>query len=137
MKPTGSIVIINANILTLDPGRATASALAVQDGVIVALGDENEVAPFCAGSSKVDAGGATVTPGMIDTHVHFALTSLGLFAVDASGVPDVSTVLQRIATAAKSLPRDGLVLVNGEVAVEDEKPTGKLAGRAVRHPVKP
>ena len=29
-----------------------------------------------------------------------------------------------------------LVLVNGQIAVEDEKPTGKLAGRAIRHPVK-
>ena len=29
-----------------------------------------------------------------------------------------------------------LVLVNGQVAVEDEKPTDKLAGRAIRHPVK-
>jgi len=29
-----------------------------------------------------------------------------------------------------------LVLVNGQIAVEDEKPTEKLAGRAVRHPVK-
>lgn len=27
-----------------------------------------------------------------------------------------------------------LLLVNGEVAVENEKPTGKLAGRAIRHP---
>jgi N-acyl-D-amino-acid deacylase len=30
-----------------------------------------------------------------------------------------------------------LVLVNGQIAVEDEKPTDKLAGRAIRHPVKP
>ena len=29
-----------------------------------------------------------------------------------------------------------LVLVNGQVAVENEKPTDKLAGRAIRHPVK-
>lgn len=29
-----------------------------------------------------------------------------------------------------------LVLVNGEVAVENEKPTDKLAGRAIRHPIK-
>lgn len=28
------------------------------------------------------------------------------------------------------------VLVNGELAVEGEKPTGKLAGKAIRHPVK-
>jgi N-acyl-D-aspartate/D-glutamate deacylase len=28
-----------------------------------------------------------------------------------------------------------LLLVNGEVAVENEKPTGKLGGRAVRHPL--
>jgi N-acyl-D-amino-acid deacylase len=30
-----------------------------------------------------------------------------------------------------------LVLVNGQIAVEDEKPTDKLAGKAIRHPVKP
>jgi N-acyl-D-aspartate/D-glutamate deacylase len=29
------------------------------------------------------------------------------------------------------------VFVNGELAVENEKPTGKLAGKAIRHPVKP
>jgi N-acyl-D-aspartate/D-glutamate deacylase len=29
-----------------------------------------------------------------------------------------------------------LVLVNGQIAVENEKPTEKLAGRAIRHPVK-
>jgi N-acyl-D-aspartate/D-glutamate deacylase len=29
-----------------------------------------------------------------------------------------------------------LVLVNGQIAVENEKPTDKLAGRAIRHPVK-
>ena len=29
-----------------------------------------------------------------------------------------------------------LVLVNGQVAVENEKPTDKLSGRAIRHPVK-
>jgi N-acyl-D-amino-acid deacylase len=27
-----------------------------------------------------------------------------------------------------------LLLVNGDVAVENEKPTGNLAGRAIRHP---
>jgi N-acyl-D-amino-acid deacylase len=30
-----------------------------------------------------------------------------------------------------------LVLVNGQIAVEDEQPTDKLAGRAIRHPAKP
>jgi len=30
-----------------------------------------------------------------------------------------------------------LVLVNGQIAVENERPTDKLAGRAIRHPVKP
>jgi len=30
-----------------------------------------------------------------------------------------------------------VVLVNGQIAVEDERPTEKLAGRAIRHPVKP
>jgi N-acyl-D-aspartate/D-glutamate deacylase len=29
-----------------------------------------------------------------------------------------------------------LVLVNGQISVENEKPTDKLAGKAIRHPVK-
>ena len=51
---------------------------------------------------------------------------------DSATFRDVATYEKPLqwATGAK------LVLVNGQIAVEDEKPTDKLAGRAIRHPVK-
>jgi len=51
---------------------------------------------------------------------------------DPARFRDVATYEKPLqwATGAK------LVLVNGQVAVDDEKPTEKLAGRAIRHPVR-
>lgn len=116
MRATDSVVIVNANILTLDAAQPRASALAVQDGVVVAVGDA--AAGFgsttAAGGRRVlDVRGATVVPGMIDTHVHFSLTGLGLFAVDLAGVADVGAALARIAAGANRMPPDALVLGMG------------------------
>jgi N-acyl-D-aspartate/D-glutamate deacylase len=55
-----------------------------------------------------------------------------IVAFDPAKFRDVATFEKPLqwATGAK------FVLVNGQLAVEDEKPTGKLAGKAIRHPVK-
>lgn len=48
-----------------------AQALAIKNGVIVAVGDEAAVAPFKAATTQVlDLRGATVVPGLHDMHVH-------------------------------------------------------------------
>ena len=41
------LAIVGARIRTLDPVRPWASALAVQDGVIVAVGDADDVRQVC------------------------------------------------------------------------------------------
>ena len=47
------------------------AAMAVESGVIVALGDEAAVAPFKGAATKViDLQGAAVLPGLHDMHVH-------------------------------------------------------------------
>jgi predicted amidohydrolase YtcJ len=113
VRTTGSIVVRNANIITLEPAQPRAHALAVRDGVIVAVGDDDAVAPYLADSRVIDAAGATVVPGLIDTHVHFTLTGLGLFAVDLGGVPSLATALERIAASASSQTPGSLVLALG------------------------
>jgi N-acyl-D-amino-acid deacylase len=51
---------------------------------------------------------------------------------DPSTFRDTATYDQPLQWATGSK----LVLVNGQIAVENEKPTDKLAGRAIRHPIK-
>lgn len=54
-------------ILTLDPDRPEAEALAVVDGRIAAVGDEDEVAAAVGpGARRVSLEGGTLLPGFVD-----------------------------------------------------------------------
>lgn len=65
------IVVRNAHILTMDTAQPTAQALAIRAGRIVAVGSDADMAAFIDADTDVtDAAGATVLPGLIDTHSH-------------------------------------------------------------------
>jgi predicted amidohydrolase YtcJ len=65
------LVLDGGRIATLDAARSWASALAVRDGRIVAVGSDRQIAPFKGPSTRVIAlRGRTVTPGFQDAHVH-------------------------------------------------------------------
>lgn len=70
----GTVIYLNAQIITVDDAIAQAEAVAVRDGRILAVGTRAEVSHAAgAGASERDLGGATLVPGFIDTHGHFAL----------------------------------------------------------------
>lgn len=50
--------------------RTPAAALAVTEGVIVAVGPEAEVCAGCEGTLVLDAQGGVVIPGFVDAHTH-------------------------------------------------------------------
>jgi predicted amidohydrolase YtcJ len=67
------LVILEADIRTLEPAQPVASAIAVNDGRIIAVGDAAAVQPFIGPQTRViRAGGHTVLPGLIDSHIHAA-----------------------------------------------------------------
>ena len=67
------LVILDADLRTMEPARPVARALAVDDGKIVAIGDDDAVRPYIgAGTRVIRAGGHTVLPGLIDSHIHAA-----------------------------------------------------------------
>ncbi len=62
------LILLNGQIYTPNGWEA---ALAIRNGVIIALGSESAVAPFRAPKTRViDLHGDTVTPGLHDMHVH-------------------------------------------------------------------
>ena len=64
-------VIQNANIITMDPGRPRAQAVAMGHGRFLAVGDNDDVAGLIGPDTKViDMGHSTVLPGFIDAHIH-------------------------------------------------------------------
>ena len=71
--PTADLVILAGDLRTMDPATAHATALAVNDGRIVFVGDDAQAAQWIGPASKVlRVEGHTVLPGLIDSHIHVA-----------------------------------------------------------------
>ena len=65
------LVVRRANVVTVDPHDTVAQAVAVRNGVIVAVGTDADVDPLVGPGTRVlDLPGKTVTPGFIDSHTH-------------------------------------------------------------------
>jgi len=76
------LALVNANVLTMDPSRPRATAVAVAGGRIAAL---DEIPPGPA--RVVDLRGATVLPGFHDAHNHMIGFGMSLGEVDIGSPP--------------------------------------------------
>lgn len=74
--PAPDLVFFNGNFFTADSLQPRASALAVLDGRIVAVGSDEEIKKLAGEKTgRIDLNGAFAMPGFIEGHGHFA--SLG------------------------------------------------------------
>ena len=110
-------------IITMDPQRPRAEALAVRDGHIVAVGSWDDVAPHAEGMTVLDLTGKTVLPGLIDSHAHFLWTALSLAALDVSSASDHAALQAVIRQAIADTPPGDLILGMGftEYALDTAK----------------
>ena len=70
--PTADTLVINGRIATLNPKQPSASALAIGDGKILAIGTEDDVMRLRTPNTRIiDAQKRTIVPGLNDAHTHF------------------------------------------------------------------
>ena len=62
----------NGNIITMNEAQPKAEAVLLEDGIIIAVGSTADLTAQKGDAQMVDLDGATVLPGFIDTHSHFA-----------------------------------------------------------------
>jgi len=106
------LVLRNGHVVTCDPRRPTAGAVAIRAGRIVAAGDEAEVVTAAGPDAEaIDVAGRTVVPGFIDAHNHFACTAETFFAVDArpASAGSIAELLVLVDRAAERTPPGGWV----------------------------
>ena len=78
---TADTIYLNGEIITVDDQQPMAEAVAVRDGIIIAVGSEADVLTLRGETTEVaDLGGNTLVPGFIDGHAH-----LGGFGAQAVG----------------------------------------------------
>jgi hypothetical protein len=100
LAQTADLAVTNAHIYTVNPKQPRASAIAVRQGRILAMGDD--VSRYVGPSTRViDAKGATIVPGLIDSHGH--VRSLGdmLGSIDLRGVTSEGEAVEKVREAAK------------------------------------
>lgn len=107
---TPSIIIYNGALITFDEDAPSAQALAIMDGKITAVGTNEQVMPFAGPQTQViDARGATVLPGFIDSHVHLFGGSVELDCLNIYGVTGLDAMRAMILPYAEDNPDDALV----------------------------
>jgi predicted amidohydrolase YtcJ len=70
LSAVAGYAIVNASVRTLDEAKPEAEAVAVRDGLIVAVGSAAEAREAAGSAEIVDAGGAAMVPGLVDAHIH-------------------------------------------------------------------
>lgn len=96
---SADLLLHGGRVLTLDPRRPWAEAVAISGGKILAVGSEHELKPFLSSRTQLLAcAGKTVLPGFIDPHLHllaWASRSCGADASAARSIPELQLALRQ------------------------------------------
>lgn len=96
------LVFLNGKVLTMDPARPEATALAVAGDRVLAVGSDAEVRALAGdGTRVVDLAGKTAMPGFIDGHAHLVGIGDARIALDLRGARSWEEVVSRVAAAAR------------------------------------
>lgn len=99
-------IFYNGNVITVDPDFSIASAAAIQDGRILAVGSDPDILALAgAGTVRTDLAGRTLMPGIIDAHGHIGmvikfahwadLKAPDFYHPDMLSVDDIVSILRR------------------------------------------
>jgi predicted amidohydrolase YtcJ len=116
-----------------------AQAVAIRDGRIVFVGTSDAAAKWRGpGSRVVDLRGATLLPGLVDSHVHVVELGRMLERVNLVGAASEAEAVERVAARAAVTPKGEWILGYGwdDGAWANQYPTVKLLSERVPdHPV--
>lgn len=118
-----------------------AEAIAIKDGLILALGTNEEMDAYRGSvTAVVDVKGGSIMPGFVDTHTHIEELGATLDDVDLKGVQTEEEAVERVVShiAANDIPAGQWIVARGwdEGQWADRFPTHELlSARVPNNPV--
>lgn len=98
-------ILHNAKLYTQWDQLPNATAIAIDDGKIIAVGNDADVLSLSSrGARREDMQGCTIWPGLTDAHIHLQLYALGVNHVDCENLTRESCLKQVAERAAISTP---------------------------------
>ena len=127
-------IYTNGQIVSVDDNIGTVEAIAVKDGLIVALGSNSEIKSYQGKDTKlIDLQGKTLLPGFVDAHSH--LSGVAIQAISANLLPAPDGPVNNIAQMQQTL-RDYIeqspVVAEHQVVIGFNYDDSQLAEK--RHP---
>jgi hypothetical protein len=105
------LVLRGGRIVTLDPSRPEATALACRGDRIVVVGSEEEIAPFVGPATEViDLEGRLALPGFIEGHGHFSGLGRALDTLDLRSARTWEEIVERVSAEAARRPAGSWIL---------------------------
>ena len=107
-------LITNARVLTMDPARPRAEAVAIAGNRIIRVGTMQDVAGLKAKHTRViDVAGKTVMPGIIEGHVHLFGGAVELETLMLNGMTGIEAVAEAVALFRRQRPGEPVLLATG------------------------
>ncbi len=114
MSSAADLIVVNGRVLTMDEANPKAEAVAIKDGVLVAVGDHASVEALKGPRTEViDAGGATVLPGFIEAHMHLFSGAAELAHLQLGGVHGFEALRSAIQAYAEGRPQAKMLVAQG------------------------
>ena len=101
----------HARIYTLDPSLPVASVIAIDHGVVIAVGGDELLSGFDR-AEKQNMEGRVILPGLTDAHLHFQYYALGLEKMDCE-TDTLEACLQRVAERVRRVKPGEWLLGHG------------------------
>ena len=108
------LILTNARVLTMDPDNPRASAVAIAGDRILAVGDDEAMRALSGPATRViDAGGATLLPGFVESHLHLFSGAYGETLLQLAGVTGFDALKRAVEDFAAANPDAALLFAQG------------------------
>ncbi len=108
---TADTIISGGNIYTVNKSQPTVEAVAVKDGKILYAGTQDEAEKYRGeATADLDLEGATMTPGLIETHGHFMGMGMSKLNLELQDVQSYDELVERVEDAvAEAEPGEWII----------------------------
>ena len=113
-REPADLLLINADVVTVDPAMPGAEAVAIKGDRILAVGSsERMLAHRGADTEVIDLGGQTVVPGFIEGHGHYSSFGGSLLILDFRYAKSFAEIVSMVAEAAADTPAGEWIVGRG------------------------
>lgn len=98
------LIVYNGKVYTVDSSFSTAEAFAVNNGMIVEIGNSQDLLNRYDAVEKIDVAGKFVYPGFYDAHAHFFMLAEAMDEVNLVGSSSFEEIIERLKVYQRENP---------------------------------